>query len=306
MKKLFHIQTLLLITTLLATSCQEDIIIDTEEGEAKIGIFGGITTDTKQHAITISKTAPFYSTADIEMVSNASVRIVDQTSHDTFLLKEFERGVYLTDPMAGVVGHTYLLDVTVPDNKETLHFSSQSQIDYACPEKIDSIQVHEFTIFEEVNEDIYKICPFFQTAKQNLYYLFDLEINGRMYSDTLHKKARLHLGALSGFYYNGIEMSLIYKDLNIYPSGIFNLDQTIEENVLHVGDTIAITMYSVPKGYYNYLGDISGSIGSNPLMGSPTNVRTNITGKEKEAVGYFYAASCIHFEQTIKSLPRTE
>ena len=38
-------------------------------------------------------------------------------------------------------------------------------------------------------------------------------------------------------------------------------------------------------------------------MGSPANVRTNIMGKEKEAVGYFYAASCIHFRQKVSKLP---
>lgn len=302
-KKLIY--TLLGITALLSYSCQEEIIIDTEEGESKIGIYGGLTTDEKEHTITISRTAPFYAQEDIEMISGAKVLILDQTSGDTLRLEEKEPGIYHTQPTAGVVGHTYHLEVEVPEKGQLMHYQSESAIN-PFSNNIDSIQVFVQTFFDIVSEDVFKICPYFQTSKENLYYLFDMEINGVAYTDTLTKKAKLHLGQLSGLYYNGKEMSMIYKDLNVYPLGLFTLDQTIEREIIHVGDTIGITVNSVPKGYYQYIGDISGSIGSNPLMGSPTNVRTNIVGKEKEAVGYFYAASSIHFKQVITSLPRQD
>lgn len=293
------------LAALLSTACQEEIIIDTEEGEAMIGIYGGITTDLKEHRITISRTASFYSKSDIEMISGAEVEVVDQNTQEVFPLREKSEGEYFTEPMAGVVGHTYQLKATIADKGELLHFQSQSQID-SFPNPMDSLQVHVYTLFDVVDYNYFKVCPYFQTSKRNIYYLFDLEINGMAYSDTLSKKARLHLGQMSGLYYNGIEMSLIYKDLNVYPHGLFYLDQTISTQALEVGDTLRITTYSIPKGYYNYIGDISNSMGSNPLMGSPTNVRTNIVGKEKEAVGYFYAASCTHFEQIIQSVPSRE
>lgn len=305
MKKIQFIYSVLGVISLILSSCQEDITIDTEKGNQKIGIYGGITTDLKQHTITISKTTGFYSQEDIEMVSGADVRIIDITNQDTFQLTENEKGEYLTEKMAGTIGHSYLLVANVPEDGQIYHFQSQSTID-TCPPQIDSIQVRVYTMLDIVQEEVFKICPYFQTSKENLYYLFDLEINGIAYSDTLSKKAKLHLGAMSGLYYNGWEMALIYKDLNVYPHGLFYLDQTLIRETLHIGDTIGITMQSIPGGYYRYIGDITSSIGSNPLMGSPTNVRTNIVGKEKEAVGYFYAASCIHFEQIIKSLPFVE
>ncbi len=304
MRKLFfHI--LLSLTALTNFACQEDIILDTEEGEAKIGIYGGITTDLKRHTITISRTSSFYSQEEIDMISNAEVRIIDQTVDDTLFLKETERGVYATEEVAGSIGHTYRLEADIRENGQILHFAAQSAID-SFPPNIDSIQVHTFTMLDIEVEETYKICPFFQSSQRNIYYLFDLKINNYCYTDTLTKKAKLHLGSLSGLYYNGKEMALIYKDLNIYPNGLFNLDQTMEEETLHVGDTISIDIHNVPSGYYKYIGDITGSIGSNPLMGSPTNVRTNIVGKEKEAVGYFYAASSVHFRQIIQSLPLKE
>ncbi len=293
------------MTSLISYACQEDIIIDTEEGEAKIGIYGGITTDVKEHTITISRTASFYSQEDIEMISGAQVLILDQTSGDTLRLEEKKPGIYQTKPLAGEVDHTYQLEVEIAEKGQLWHFHSQSTIQ-PYGNDIDSIQVHVQTFFDITNEDMFKICPYFKSSKENLYYLFDLDINGVAYTDTLTQKAKLHLGQLSGLYYNGIEMSMIYKDLNIYPMGLFTMDQTIERETIHVGDTISITTNSVPSGYYRYISDISGSIGSNPLMGSPTNVRTNIIGKEKEAVGYFHTASCKHFKQVITTLPKKE
>lgn len=302
MKKRAYIPFQIIAFLCIMCSCEEDIIIDTESGAPLIGIYGGITTDTVQHSITISRTTDFYSQEYIEMISGADIFILDMTSGDTMRLRENTPGIYKTDLVAGVMGHSYLLDVTLLDQGEKLHFYSESQID-TCPGKIDSIQIHKYTMFDEVSDDVYKLCPFFQTTKKDIYYQFDLSINDRFITDTLSRKARLHMGNWSGIYYNGEEMSIIYKDLNTYPSGLFYLDQTLLEEKFELGDTVHIALYGIPKGYYNYLGDISNNIGSNPLMGSPTNVRTNIKGKEKEAVGYFYAASCIHFEQIISKLP---
>ena len=302
MRKLFHIMLFLTTTMGALTSCEEDIIIDTESGDPLIGISGGITTDKKQHRITISRTADFYSTQPIEMVSGAEVFIEDQTQTDTFHLREIEAGVYETDSVAGVMFHTYRLNVTVPDHGEKLHFYAVSTID-TCPAKIDSVQIHVETLFDEVFDNVYKICPYFQTTQKDIYYMFDLNINQDCLTDTLTDKTLLHMGNFSGLYYNGMEMSIIYKEINNYPKGIFHLDQTLTREHLDKGDMIHITMYGIPKDYYGYINDITNSIGSNPLMGSPTNVRTNIKGKEKEAVGYFYAASCIHYYMKINILP---
>lgn len=283
-------------------SCEEDIIIDTETGDPKIGIYGGITTEKKPHRITISRTSDFYSDEEIEMISGAHLFIVDQNTSDTFYLAERSPGVYETDSVAGVINHSYRLDVSLTEHGEDMHFFAESMID-TCPSRIDSVQILKYTMFEEVVDEVYKVCPFFQTTEKNIYYLFDLSINDRVITDTLSWKVRLHLGVMSGLYYNGEEMAMIYKELNVYPHGIFYLDQTLTKETLHIGDIVHLTMYGIPSGYAGYLNDIESSIGSNPLMGSPTNVRTNIKGKEKEAVGYFYAASCVHFYQIISKLP---
>lgn len=302
MKNIFNIVLFLASSVGALTSCEEDIIIDTESGDPRIGVFGGITTDMKHHRITISRTADFYSTKPIEMISGAEVFIEDQTRPDTFYLNEVKAGVYETDSVAGVMHHTYRLNVTVPDHGKTLHFYAESTID-TCPEKIDSVQVHFESMFDEVYEDLYKICPFFQTTKKDIYYMFDLSINRDCLTDTLTRKPLAHMGNFSGLYFNGEEMSIVYEEINAYPQGIYYLDQTLTREHLNIGDVLHITMYGIPKGFYGYINDITSSIGSNPLMGSPTNVRTNIHGKEKEAVGYFYAASCVHFYQKISKLP---
>ena len=302
MKKQIQILFSLSMILVALGSCEEDIIIDTESGTPKVGIYGSITTERKHHRITISRTSDFYSDKEIEMISDAEVFIVDKNTSDTFRLTERTSGIYETDSVAGVINHSYRLEANLTDHGEKMHFYAESTID-SCPRQIDSVQIHKYTMFDEVSDDIYKVCPFFQTLEKNIYYMFDLSINDINISDTLFRKARLHLGAMSGLYYNGEEMSMIYQELNVYPHGLFYLDQTLTREKLHIGDVVHITMYGIPKGYANYLDDITNIIGSNPLMGSPANVRTNIMGKEKEAVGYFYAASCIHFRQKISKLP---
>ena len=64
---------------------------------------------------------------------------------------------------------------------------------------------------------------------------------------------------------------------------------------LHNGDRIRAELYSVPMDYMYYVYSLSASLGSNPMMGAPTNLITNIQPSGK-AVGWFYAASVVSDE----------
>lgn len=282
-------------------SCQEEITIDTETGDQLIGIYGGITTEYKQHTITISKTADFYSTADIEMISSATCSIVDVTDNDTIPLHETNNGIYATDSVCGKIGHSYKLMVSLLDKGgELKEFYAQSYID-VIPDQIDSAKILPVTtLFGETLKDNYKVCPFFKTSVENIYYMIKLRINDKLVSDTLTDVTRLHMGNLSGLYYNGSEMKMLFEEMNTFPLGVYNLDQENEAERIKINDLITIELFSIPKAYYNYIGDIENSMGSNPMMGSPTNVRTNICCDNGKTVGQFYAASHTFYTFQVK------
>jgi len=74
---------------------------------------------------------------------------------------------------------------------------------------------------------------------------------------------------------------------------IISLDQASKREKLEDGDKVTMNLYGISKDFCYYLNDISMSAGSNPFMGSPANVRTNIYPKGK-ACGYFNIAAVKH------------
>ena len=62
------------------------------------------------------------------------------------------------------------------------------------------------------------------------------------------------------------------------------------KSTLRDGDRIHVDLYSIPADYLMYVYSMIMSSGSNPMMGAPTNVYTNIQPSDR-AVGWFLTAS---------------
>ena len=58
---------------------------------------------------------------------------------------------------------------------------------------------------------------------------------------------------------------------------------------------IRLDLLSISMEYLTFIYSLSFSMGSNPMMGPPTNVPTNIQ-PAGEAVGWFYTASVVSVE----------
>ena len=103
--------------------------------------------------------------------------------------------------------------------------------------------------------------------------------------DTLTKCELFETYGYAGIYFNGPYMVMIAGEFPVY-----GLNQRDSLQVVHTGDTVTMDLWSIPGFYAHYIVDISMSTGTNPMMGTPSNVRTNIY-PEGEAVGCFHASS---------------
>ena len=294
------------IISFVMTSCIDDFRINTEDGKNLVGINGYFTNEYKKHQIVISKTTDFYSEEDAEMISSAEVFIHDGV--DTIYFEETDRkGYYETiDSVAGIPGRTYYLSVNIIDEDGLHNYYSQSrmnenisQIDSMVVKDVENPLISNFMGLASYTQT--NLYPYFQTIDNpNVNYLTNIIVNDTTAKyDSYFDYSTLSLKHMSGMYFNGPEMvsmigeqsvhtfkvtegyydndSLAFFEIDYYPTAI-------------AGDKITFCIYSVNQDFITYCNDIMSSFGSNPMMGMPYNVATNIY-PGGTAVGFFEALS---------------
>ena len=288
---------LILFITICITSCIDPIEIDQQDGPQLIGINGYITNEYKKHQIVISKTADFYSKDDIEMVTEAEVFVYD--GFDTIYFKETEnKGYYETiDSVAGIIGRTYNLYVNIIGENGEQNFYAQSTMRDNV-ETIDSLKIKDVVLGEMNIPGTLGLYPYFSSiADPQTTYLVNVAVNDSLYNKSLIKCQSFSLGNLSGTYLNSPEtIALIGEQPIYYFFGESMIDMgngTVEfKKAINKGDNVTMFMYSITPEFSKYISDINSNFGSNPMMGMPYNVSTNIY-PEGKAVGFFEATSVV-------------
>ena len=280
----------MLIPLLWCIACTEDVIIDLEEGAPMIVVEGSITDQMKQHEVILSYTANFYHSGDIEMVRGAKVSVTDGVDTIRFQEDAEKKGHYISEMVAGRRNTLYRLMVDVPDETEEdgfVHLFAESFMKNNV-DVIDSIAIKPFNgvndttpavIFGDTIEWLY---PYFQSLPDpSIVYMPMIWKNDTLLTDTLTQRMLIPIAGYAGYYVNGPEMLQKNKEIPIH---------YFMRSKLHNGDRIRADLQSVPMDFMYYVYSLSTSLGSNPMMGAPTNLITNIQPAGK-AVGWFYAAS---------------
>lgn len=290
----------LLILILLAFamfSCREDIVIDLEEGNPMIGVEGSFTDEFKRHEVILSYTADFYNADEIKMVTGARVAVTNGFDTIPYLEQLDQPGHYLTDSVAGRKRMFYTLLVDVPDEEEGYkHFYAQTYMADNV-ETIDSIVLKRNQLFPNMPamDTIFTLYPYFQSLPDpTIVYLIHIAEDGIPRNDTLTKSNTIPMAGYAGYYVNGPEM--LANNMEI-PVGMFY------ESKLYDGKTIRLDLLSIPYDYMLFIYSVKMAMGSNPMMGSPSNVITNIQ-PSGEAVGFFYAASVVSKEMVYHTSPK--
>lgn len=281
MKKAF-----IIISIIIGLSaCTEKMRIDTHEGDRLVGVSASITDEYKHHEVILSYTEPFYGGSP-QMISDAIVYVTDGT--DTMWYAESENpGKYLSvNEFAGQPLHNYHLSIDFSNEDGNQHYYADSKMNINV-ECIDSIRVKQWVFNELEFKHYLGVYPYFQTTDDpKTYYMARVSINGEdVGGDTLTKCELFETLGYAGIYFNGPLMVMLAGEFPIY-----GLNQRDSLEVVHQGDTVTLDLWSIPRDYAHYISEIATSTGTNPMMGTPTNVSTNIY-PEGKAVGCFHASS---------------
>ncbi|MBO7082331.1 MAG: DUF4249 family protein [Bacteroidales bacterium] len=286
MKKLKIIVLLMLVTLF---SCREDVVIDLEEGDPLIGVEGSFTDEYKRHEVILSYTADFYNSNEIRMITGAKVVVTDGVDTIPFLEQMDQPGHYLTDSVAGKRNTIYMLLVDVPDENEGSKRLYAESYMAENVEAIDSMVLKNDPIIPGVPmlDTIYMLYPYFQSLSDpNIVYLVQVYEDGVPQNDTLLNANTIIMAGYAGYYFNGPEMQETNMEIPVC---------MITQSELYNGKVIQLDLLSIPYDYMMFLYGVKMSMGSNPMMGPPTNVPTNIQ-PSGSAVGWFYAASVVSKE----------
>ena len=284
--RIWHKIWILLGLPLLA-ACTEDILIDVEEGNIMVGVEAYFSDEMKQHETILSYTNDFYSHNEIRMITGATVFITDFV--DTIVYHEDmeNKGHYLTDPVAGQRNTLYRLCIYIPNDGDTLQLFSESMLADNI-DRIDSLVIKPYnagndsipTVF--LGDTIEWVYPYFQSLPDpNITYMPLIYKNDTLLTDSLMQQSMIPVGGYAGYYINGPEMLEQNKEIPIY---------YFRKSTLKVGDRIRAGLQSIPADYLYFYYSVMMSTGSNPMMGAPANVTTNIQPTDK-AVGWFMTAS---------------
>lgn len=270
-------------------SCREEIMIDLEEGNPLIGVEGSFTDEYKRHEVILSYTADFYHAGEIKMVTGAKVAVTDGVDTIPFVEQSDQPGHYLTDSVAGRKNTLYKLLVEVYDeiNGVKQYYAESYMKDNV--EEIDSIVLKRSSIFPGVPmwDTIYMLYPYFQSLPDpSIVYMIKITEDSIPMNDTLLRVTSIPMAGYAGYYVNGPEMLENNMEIPV---------AMMTESELHDGKRIRLDLLSIPSDYMMFVFNVKMAMGSNPMMGPPTNVMTNIQ-PQGEAVGWFYAASVVSKE----------
>ena len=271
-------------------SCKEKITIEPQEGPQLLGVYGSITDEYKNHKITLSRTSDFYATGGPEMISDATVFVYDNI--DTVLYEETaENGVYQSvEKFSGRENHTYNLSIDLPEHEGGGHYYAQAEM-LQCITDVDSIVIKQYQVANVLVDNMLGLYPYFQSLKnEDANYMVRAYVNDSLFGgEKLTNCGIYNLGGMSGWYVNGPMMAYLAGEIPVW-SFLTEESGADSLKVLHHGDTVRLDLSVITSDYAAYISGISSSNGSNPMMGSPSNVRTNIY-PEGTAVGFFYAAA---------------
>ena len=292
MKKAFGILNVCL-WMMLSVSCTEDIVIEVEDGERMIGVAAMLTDEVKRHEAVLSYTSELYGTEEIRMVTGATVFVTDGIDTLYYMESSSRPGHYFTDRVAGKKNTNYRLCVVAVNYEgDTVNLFSESIL----PDNVDRIDSLSIKPFNGVNDSVPTVFfgdtiewlyPYFQSLPDpSIIYMPMVSKNDTLLTDTLNQRMIVPMAGYAGYYVNGSEMLEANKEIPIY---------YFRKSKLKRGDVIRADLYSIQPSYINFFYSVMMSNGSNPMLGAPANVMTNIQPSGL-GVGWFMTASVVSAE----------
>ena len=268
MKKIIAI----LFASAFLISCEETILLDTDQVQPQVVIEGLISNQFKSHYVKVSQTVDFYQPGITPRVENATVTVSDDMGNDiTFVHNPGgdpdSVGFYMSPPFAGSPGTTYSLDVVVNGQS----YSASEQMQPLTP--IDTVTYQLTTTFFREQEDIdagrdYELVLFAEEPADRVdFYLFNFYRNGELQNGD----------GVDIYFFDDEELST-------------SLDGLATPVYYALGDTATVEMLSLSRDGFIYYFDLSIALNNDSGMFSPppANPRNNLSNG---ALGYFQVSA---------------
>jgi hypothetical protein len=240
---------------LLLSACEKVVNIQVNNGATQIVIQGNVTNTPGPQLVTINTTTAFSNTNSFPAVSNAIVTLTDSNTNNTQTLLHIGNGIYQTNAIQGVVGRTYILQVSVNGNVYKASSTMQP------PVVFDSLTFQTNIGF---GQTITNAVPNFQDPA-NLQ-------NNYLFTQFINKKQTKRLFVVDDRLSNG----------RYFTTQLFNDSAFIQRF-----DTITVEMKCIDRNVFNYFNELSLISDPNgPQPAAPQNPTSNIIGG---ALGYFSA-----------------
>ena len=267
------------LLAVLISSCEEAAELDLRQTPSKIVIEGLLANKSQYHSVTISRSADFYGSGQTPRVSNAAVKVMDDTGAEYNFIHNPRNhpdslGIYIPETnFVGEIGKTYTLLVNVDGES----YEASDKLLSVIP--IDSLK---FQINEDQEEDpnepgkIYEVLVFAREPQdEKNYYLFK--------------------------YYRNDSLT-VFSPTDVY----FSDDQLLGEKIDGVpspvyyapNDKARLEVYSLSRKGYIFYSDLSTNLNNDGggMFGSiPAPPRSNISNG---ALGFFQV-SAVHDKETL-------
>lgn len=270
MLKPIKYMSMLIVGAIGICSCEKVIDVKLNDAENQLVIEGGITDQSGQQVIKISKSVPYTNSNIYPAVTGASV-VVTSDNGQSWTFTESTPGTYTFGPLKGETGRTYSLKATV----NGAIYTASSTMPVAVV--IDDLDVKEFNFGDENQKQAQ--VHYKDPAGVANYYRFVMKVNGTQSKQVYTENDRLTDG----------------RDV---PSVLFYNGNNDDDDELKTGDNVDIEMQCIDKNMFTYWYTLSQQSQNGPGGGiTPGNPPSNIVGN---ALGYFSAYTVSKKQMVVK------
>jgi hypothetical protein len=267
-----QIKFIAFLLVLALTACTDVIDVDLQSIPARLTIEASLDwekgTSGNNQLIKLSTSTPYFDTTTNTAVTDASVRVINDTSGEEFIFVHQNNGAYTTSSFLPIIDQAYTLEVIY---KGEAYIANEKLMPVA-----DITDVVQTT--EEGDEDLLEVVVVFtDPIDEENYYLFKFKEPEDLLPDLEYGEDE---------FINGNEITWYFEKEEDDPE---NIDELVG---FKTGDIVNIEMFGISKNYADYLNILitqSESDGG-PFDTTPVQLKGNCTNKtnpDHYANGYF-------------------
>lgn len=252
------------------SSCEDVIDLEVPTGKIRLVIEASLDwqkgTSGNNQTIKLSKSIPYFETSTNNLVTNASVKVTNIDTNETFVFTNENDGTYTTSSFVPILNNHYRLEINYDGE---IYQAEETLIPVVDIKKITQSLEGGF------DDELLDVNVFFDDPSEtDDYYLIRYYEAGDLFP---------YLDALSDEFFQGEEMHDFLEKAD---------DEDTSEDPFEPGDTVEISLFGISENYYNYIRLLIEQYfsGGDPFESTAAEIKGNCINKtnpENYAFGYF-------------------